>query len=236
MKKLFLICSAMLMLTDVWADGDPSNMLDKVSFQLKAEKWVTTKTADVFVGINAAVADAGIEKIQNQVLAQLAQLSSQGEWHIISYTRQQDKSGLESIQISAEARLPQSDLATIRSKAKAISKPGNTYTVDDVQFTPSEDEITQANVLLRSSIYQQAKTEIDILNKQFPDQKYNLYRIEFNSTPVAMPMLRMAVARYDVPGGVAAAPLNVGNRMEIFATVMLASTPDVLLKKAQLMN
>jgi hypothetical protein len=229
MKKLLLLVTGMLLFTSAWAETDLSTLLNKVTFPLKVQQWVTTKTAEVYVGVNASVTDAGIEKIQNQVLAQLQQLSNQGEWHIISYTRQQDKSGLESIQISAMARLPQPELVNLRGKAKSMSRPGNTYTIDDVRFTPSDDEITQANVMMRGMIYQQAKSEIDALNKMYPEQKYYLYHIDFNAQPIVMPMMEMATARNQI--AYAAAPLKVGNKMELYANVTVASMPDMLTKK-----
>jgi hypothetical protein len=231
MKKILVVILG-LMIAPAWANGDIAGLLNKVSMQLKVEKWVTTKTADVFVGVNAAVSDAGIEKLQGDVLNQLQQLSSAGEWHIVSYTRNQDKSGLESIQINAEARLPQSELASLRTKAKAISKPGATYTIDDVQFTPSDDEIAAANVALRAMVYQQAKTEMDAINKVYPDQKFYLYQIDFNAPPIVMPMAAMA-QRSAV---MAVAPLNVGNQLQLNANVTFAAMPDVLAKKAPLIN
>lgn len=234
MKKIFIFVAGMMWFASAWADTDFSLLLNKVSFPLKVEKWVTTKTAEVIVGVNAAVSDAGIEKIQGQVLGQLMQLSALGEWHIVRYMRQQDKSGLESIQIIAQSRLPQSELNGLRDKAKAISKPGNTYTIDNVAFTPSDDEITQANVQLREMIYQQAKMEIDAINKIYPEQKYYLHHIEFNSAPSIMPMAAMEM-RSQV-AVVTAAPLNVGNKMELNASVVIASMPDVITKKPLLIN
>ncbi len=235
MNKLVVSLLGLALVSPVWAESDLSALLNKVTLQLKAEKWVTTKTADVIVGVNASVSDAGIEKIQNQVLGQLQQLSSLGEWHIVSYTRQQDKSGLESIQITAQARLPQSELAALRGKAKAMSKPGATYTIDDVQFTPSDEELTQANVALRGLIYQQAKMEIDALDKLYPDQKYYVYRIDFNMMPAPMPMAMYSAKSMNVAAA-AAAPLNVGNKIDMIASVTLASIPDVLVKKSPLIN
>ena len=232
MKRILLLITGMFLLTTAWADNDLSALLNKVSFPLRAEKWVTTKTAAVYVGVNASVSDAGIEKIQGQILGQLQRLSNQGEWHIISYNRQEDKSGLESIQIRAEARLPQSELANLRSKAKSISKPGNTFTIDDVQFTPSDAEITESNVLLRGVIYQQAKTEIEALNKLYPEQKYYLHRVEFLSTPMIMPMMAMSMKRGQAAEvSMSNSPLNVGNKMEMIANITVASMPEILVKK-----
>lgn len=229
MKRLILVLLGMILAAPVWADPDLSTLLNKVIFQLRVNKWVTTTTADVFVGVNAAVNDAGIENIQNQVLGQLKGLSATAEWHIISFTRSQDKSGLESVQINAEARMPQSDLAGLRSKAKAMSKPGVTYTIDDVQFTPSDDEITQANAALRAMVYQQAKMEMDALSKVYPDQKFYIYRVDFSMMP--MPMAGMAMKTMSMNEAAVAAPLNVGNKMEMTASVTVAAMPDLLSKK-----
>lgn len=227
MKKLCALIVCFTMTTPVWASENLEALLNKVTLQLHAEQWITTKTALVNVGINAAVTDQGIEKVQNEVMQKLAQLAN-SEWHILSFDRQQDKSGLESIQIVAQARLQQNELGNLRDKAKAISKPGETFTIDDVQFTPSEDEVRQANVLLRGSVYQQAKAEIDTLNKSYPDQKYYLHQIDFMVMPPMAPAPMAQTMMYKMDGGVARGrpPLSVGNKAEIQATIVLAAMPD----------
>lgn len=234
MKKLAATLLGLLFVTPAFADGDLANLLNKVNLQLTANKWVTSQTVKVLVGVDAGLTDAGIEGLQGQVLNKLGQIAT-GEWHITSFNRSQDKSGLESVHINAEARLAQSSLANLRSKAKSISKPGETYTVTDVQFTPSEEELTQANSALRGMIYQQAKAEIDALNKAYPDQKFYLYQIDFNMAPV-MPMAKnMYMAEAATAGSVMPAqPLNVGNRQIMTANVILASVPEMLAKKSPL--
>ncbi len=233
MKKLTATLLGMLIMTPVFADGDLANLLNKVNLQLSANKWVTSQTVKVLVGVDAGLTDAGIEGLQGQVLNKLSQIAA-GEWHITSFSRSQDRSGLESVHINAEARLAQSALPNLRGKAKSISKPGETYTITDVQFTPSDEEITQANSALRGMIYQQAKAEIDALNKVYPEQKYYLYQIDFNM----MPVMPMAKTMYMETAGAAATPsampLNVGNRQVMTANVILASVPEMLAKKSPL--
>lgn len=235
MKKLYILILGILFTFSAWADDSIDPILNKVSLLLKTEQWITTKTALLNVGINAAVSDQGIENVQNEVLQKLNQLSNKGEWHIISFDRQLDKSGLESIQITAQARLPQSELGNLRNKAKAISKPGETFTIDNVQFVPSEDEVRQANTTLRNNIYQQAKAEIDALNKTYPEQKYYLHQIDFISPPpvLPMPMAQNAYMRKMDGGAMAsmASPLSVGNKVELQASVVLASVTDQLAQK-----
>lgn len=227
MKKIPLIFLGLLFSLPVWADINLEPLLNRVTLQLRAEQWLTTKTAQVNVGINASVSDQGIEKLQNEVMGKLSQLAK-GDWHIVSMNRQLDKSGLETVQITAQARLAQSDLNNLRDKAKSISKPGETFSIDNVQFTPSDDEIRQANIALRNNIYLQANAEIDALNKLYPNQKYYLYQVYF-VTSAPMPMAAgLPVGRMNA---MAAPALSVGDKAELEATVTLASMPDVVTQK-----
>lgn len=231
MKRIAALILGLLFSLSVWAGVDLGPLLNKVTLQLQAQQWVTTKTALVYVAVNAAVADQGIGNVQADVLSKLKQLSDKGEWHVVSFNRSLDQSGLERVQISAQARLPQGDLSGLRDMAKKISKPGETYTIDNVMFTPSDEEIQQANLSLRNDLYQQAKTEIDALNKMYPDQKYYLYSIDFVSTP-ASPVPMAANAMYMEKTAMRmAAPLDVGNKVQLQATVVIASMPEVVVQK-----
>src|ERR1700722_16290344 len=140
---------------------DSSFILNKVTTRFSAEQYVATRTALVTVGISAGVNDTGLQTIQDEVLKKLNDLSNKGEWHIISFDRSLDQSGLEKVVMQGQARLPSSALSNLRDKAKSMSKPGETFTLDNVEFTPSEQELRDANTTLRGQIYQQAKDEID---------------------------------------------------------------------------
>lgn len=225
MKKFLLLIGMLCFAISARAEVNLEPLLNKVSLQLKTEQWVTTKTALVNVGINAAVADQGIDKIQTEVMQKLNDISNKSEWHIVSFNRQQDTSGLESIQIVAQARLPQTELTGMRDKAKTISKPGETFTIDNVQFVPSEEELLQANIALRNNLYQQAKAEIDVLNKIYPEQKYYLHQMDFITSSPVEPVPMMATM---MPKAVnlRAAPLSVGNKITLQANVILAAMPN----------
>jgi hypothetical protein len=221
---------SLLIAAPVWADTEgQAGLLNKVTFKLNAEQWVASKTALVSIGINAGVSDSALEKIQDDVLKKLNQLTNKGEWHIVSFNRNLDQSGLENIQMQAQARLPSSALPNLRDKAKAMSKPGETYTLDNIQFTPSEDELREANTALRSNIYVQAKEEMDRINKAYPDQKYYMHDINFLSSMMPMPMAengnRFMVASAMKMGG-GGADLAVGDKLIISATVVVAALPD----------
>jgi len=227
MRAIYLLLVSLLVSLNAWADNAYEPLLNTVTLELNAEQWVTTQTALVTIGVNASVTGGGLEKIQSNVLSKLNQISNKGEWHIISFNRSLGQSGLEQVQISAQARLPSSDLGGLRDRAKAITKPGETYTLDNVEFTPSENELRDANKNLRNTIYQQARNEIDVLNKANPDQHYYIHNIDFVGRVTPQPPQPMM---YKVGGmntlASNAANISVGNKLSVSATVVLASAPS----------
>lgn len=225
MRVIYLLLVSFFVSLNAWADNSFEPLLNTVTLELNSEQWVTTQTALVSIGVNATVTGGGLEKIQSTVLSKLNQIAK-GEWHIISFNRSLSQSGLEQVQISSQARLPSSDLGGLRDRTKAITKPGETYTLDNVEFIPSESELRTANTNLRNVIYQQAKNEIDVLNKVNPEQHYYIHTIDFvgRMTPPPQPMMYKA-------GGIGAmasnaATISVGNKLFITATVVLASAPS----------
>lgn len=233
MRNIFPIILSLFIALPAWADNTLEPLLNTVILQLNAEQWVPTKTALVTIGVNATMNGTALEKAQNEILTKLGQISNKGEWHIVSFDRSLDQSGLEKVQISAQARLPSSDLSGLRDRAKAITVPGETFTLDNVEFTPSDQELRDANTSLRSDIYQQAKNEIASLNKLYPDQKFYLHNVNFQNIVMPMPMAQNAMYMRGVSNmaGIAA-PMTkvnniaVGNKLNITAVVVVASAPD----------
>lgn len=228
MRKCVGVLLGFFFMLPAWAQTENFEaLLNKVTLQLTAEQWVATKTALVTIGINASVSDSDLGKIQSTILDKLNQLAGKADWHIISFDRSQDQSGLEKVQASAQARLPEPALIGLRDKAKALSKPGETYTLDNVQFVPSDDEMRSANTALRNNIYQQAKNELDQLNKQYPDQKFYVHQINFiGELTVQAPMpqntMMMAAKINNANGG----NFAVGDKLRISAIVVLSAAPN----------
>jgi hypothetical protein len=229
-RHLFIVLT-LLVFSPVWAYGNDDGaegLLNRVSIRLSAEQYVPSKTALVSIGVNAGVNDAALQNIQDDILKKLADLSSKGEWHITAFNRTLDQSGLEKVQITAQARLPTSALPTLRDKAKSMSKPGETYTLDNVEFTPSEDELRDANTALRSQVYQQAKDEVDRINKLYTDQKFYMHSINFVNgvMPIQVPRPMAMMAMRSGNGQDGENNLAVGDKLILNAVVVLASMPD----------
>lgn len=225
MRIITLVLFSLFLSLNAWADNSFEPLLNTVTLELNADQWVTTQTALVSIGVNATVSGGGLEKTQSTVMAKLNQISNKGVWHIVSFNRSLNQSGLEQVQIAAQARLPSSDLSGLRDRAKAITKPGETYTLDNVEFIPSEAELRDANTVLRSAIYQLAKNELANLNRFYTDQHYYVHNINFLGRVVPQPMNTMYAKVSDAGGS----SVTVGNKLVVTATVVLASapTPDV---------
>ncbi len=195
--------------------------MNKVSFILTDKQWVTTNTALVTVEVNSTL-DKQSASSSQQPVAQLANLNklSQGEWHLTQINQTQNSSGLEQVTMVAQARLPQSGLSDIRAKAKAMSKPGLKYTVNNIGYTPSLAEIEAVQATLRQEIYQEAKAELARLNAVYPDEQFYLHKIKFGNGMGSDPQPRMLVAaKMAQPMGGSA----VSQQLVLSAKVVLAS-------------
>jgi hypothetical protein len=203
-------------------------MLNQVTLQLSAEKWATTNTANVSVAVDAALDKLELTTANTEIMKKLQKIANTPDWHITQFVRNQDKTGLEQLHVEAEARLPQNSLAGLRDNAKSISKPGETYTIDNIDFTPSLAEIEQTSTDVRNQIYNNAKQEVARLNQQYPNAHYFLYTIEFSS-PIPRPgpiVMNKMIAISASAGN----PMSVSARVMQTATVVIAAQTPVTLQ------
>jgi len=169
--------------------------LNKITYQSTVEKWATTTTAKVTVNVDAALDKVGLSNINQYVLSNLNKMAVDASWHVTQFNRNQDKSGLEMLHVEAEARLPQNALASLRDKAKSISKSGETYTLGDIDFMPDLQEMEKVHADARAEIYAQVKQEIARLNQLYPEQHYFLHQLDFIAQPGVM-MNKMQVMSF----------------------------------------
>lgn len=168
-----------------WGQYPPNvPWMNRITYQLSVDKWATTSNAKVTVNMDAIADKIDLSNINAHVLSNLAAIADSKNWHIVRYVRNQDKSGLEMIHVEAEAWLPNNTLGGIRDKAKKISRPGETYTIADIDFSPSPADIENTHAEARATIYNMAKAEIARLQQIYPDQHYFLYSIDFQQPTV----------------------------------------------------
>jgi hypothetical protein len=192
-------------------------VINQVDYQTSAEGWVSSQTAEVVVNVSASLTEDQLAKAHEDILGKLNSIAKT-DWHITQFNRNANQSGLEQLQVEANARLPESALINIRSEAKKISKEGETFTITDINFVPTLADTISVRETLRSQIYQQVQTELATLNKMYPAQHYAVHQINFREDMIPAPQMRAMVATASEN-----APLNVQNKLVLAANVSLAS-------------
>lgn len=216
-----LICSTVF--------ADEVNSGNVISYQIEKQAWVATQSALVSLAVHATLNNQGIGNLQNNIVKNAQKISPKTDWHLVQFSRSQDQSGLEIVNMHIEGRVPSEGLADIRGRAKAISEPGIVYEVGNIQFVPSESEIESAKETLRENIYQQAKAEMQRLASVYPQACLGIRQIQFEGAQLgaASPLNAMlfASAKQMMPNSVkpdAAEPLEIKNKVSEKATVVIS--------------
>ncbi|MBP7339998.1 hypothetical protein [Niveispirillum sp.] len=162
----------------VSAQPVPPPVSDTVSLNLSAEEWVKTETALVTLVVDIA-GNGNSGTVRNDVLKAVAGVADRIEWRITALNPQSDSAGLERWQALLQARLPESQLASLGDRAKKASKPGQQVRVDSIAFDPTLAEMEATRGALRDKIYTQVNAELKRLNAAFPDRTYRVGKIEF---------------------------------------------------------
>jgi len=226
LRKLLIGGSALFILSSgatFAMSGKYKCPLNTVSFQLQSEQWISTHTAKVIVQFSGSLTEKGLAQVHQHIQDKLAKLYKETDWHITQFQRQKDNSGLENVIALAEARLPESALPGLRKQAKAISQPGSTYQIAQIQFVPSQLDVQVAQANLRQNIYRKVKIELAHLNKLYPDQHYEVHKIQFSGQPAVQferSRIAGAVNFMKMPK---AAPMKVSNKLKIQANVEFAA-------------
>ena len=180
MKKIAAALTIIAFSSIVNANDLPSERaLDIVDFQLSAKRWVSTQTALLTVNLDATLGNADLVKARADIMTKLAKIAV-GEWHLTQFDRSQDASGLEKLNAQAQARVSQSSLTLVYQNAKTVSKPGESYQINTIEFKPSQEEIQHVRIRLREELYQQVQDELTRINHIYSEQHFTLNNLFFS--------------------------------------------------------
>lgn len=193
--------------------------LNKIVYQLHAKNWVKTNKANVVISVNAIMQDQNLPHVQQEIMQKLNKLNAEQKWNIVTFSRSQDQSGLEKLHMVVNARLLETKLNNFRDRVKSLSKSGEKFQLQNINFEPSVKDMEQTRNALREQIYKQVKIELEQLNKTFPKQHYFLHDINFVQQPIYR-MTGNALIKTSVP---AASAITVKREMTVNAVVVLAS-------------
>lgn len=197
--------------------------LSRVIYRVKEEQWAVTNSAQVTVNINANLSTAGLSKARQEIMTKLNKIAA-GSWHITAFKRTKDSSGLERVSVSAQTRVPENALANLRTKAASASRPGESYTIKDIDFSPTLAQFQAVKAQLRHKIYQDINAEIKRLNRIYPNQGYSVKSINFLPSAKYNPWRRQirsmamnAYVRTKTPN------LAVSDKVQLSALVVLST-------------
>lgn len=213
MGKIAWLFMSMILASQVFSNG-----LDKVEFQLSDKQWVKTHTALLQVHISATLNDADVVKARASIETNLGKIAS-SQWQITQFDRNQDESGLAKLDVQAQARVPVEQLNNVYTQAEKVSRPGENYTIQQVDFKPSFQELQLAKNQLRASLYKQVSQEIENLNQAFPAQHYSVHQLEF--TEVVNTMVSESRSQTVMLNALPQASPNVNVSNEISLTVLV---------------
>ncbi len=219
------LASLFLGAAPVLAQSDVPPVMDEVSFQVTAERWVMAERAKVLVQINAAGEGSGAAGVRESMLSALTALSDTAEWRFTRFDRRLDQAGLEQWFAMAEARLPETALDGLADRAKSSSRPGLQLSLANVDFDPTLAEMEEARAALRAEIYGRARAELERLNAGFDDRVFRLGQIVFGAPGMvraprrarAETTMALDMATGD-DGGIA-----VSNKLTLSATIVLSA-------------
>jgi len=229
--KLLFGSALMMSASASWADeaSEPTDLvrfiqpLNQVQLTLSAETWAKTSTARVIVTVDAVLSQSGIANMHKTIEQKLTRISNAAPWHITTFDRQKDKSDLERLTVTAEARLPEAALIDARKHVDELSKEGEKYRLTSIEFTPSLADMEVARQSVRDQILAQAKLELSKLNSLYPDQHYFLNLVTFNPENPAPPMQNRSEMRMAAAGVAAPVALTVSDKVEMTAQVTFAA-------------
>lgn len=223
-----MLLAATLASSPAMADTPRPN--DEIVLQLSTEGWVDTKSARITAVVQKVLSGDEAANTGDRVPTALNELAPGAEWHVVRFDRSRDESGLERWRITAEARLPESELGGIYDRARNLSQPGQQIQIADVDFTPTLEEREAAAAELRAAIYREAQAEVKRVAEAFPEAGYRVTRVDFVfSTPTVRPYAQDMVARAAPMAMQAAeskmADQGVSERMVLNATVTIGAPP-----------
>ena len=233
LAKVFILFTGLLFSVVSFASDSDELTLNKITVNLSTEHWITSDTAKVTISVNATLQSEGLAELQQKILTDLNSVH-EGDWRITNYYRSQDQSGLERANIQAEGRLPASSLTDIRQKAKDLSKPGEKFTISNIDYSPSFAEMNKAKAEMRDALYKNAIKELATINSLYPSQHYEVNNLVVVSAGMErmMPAYNKAMARgvtmmadstsVASKGG----SMSVSQRLELSALVTFAASFD----------
>lgn len=154
---------------------------NKITLQLQEEGWVTSKTALVAVGIQAATnknnSSALIQQITDKLKSAMLDAST---WRLVALSTKKNSAGLIEVAALMSARLNNDQLTQLQGAIDKLNKAGEQFTIQSISYEPQLIEISAEKTRLRRLIYQEVLEQQKVINTAFAGAAYQLQTLSFD--------------------------------------------------------
>lgn len=203
---------------------------DTVTIDIAVEEAVVSDTVKVSVDVVLATKAEDATDVRGTILAALKSLLDV-DWAFARLDRSTNRSGLEEIEATGTARVPENQLAGLAAKAKEGSREGLQLTISNLDYNPARNVIDETVNKLRKEVYTKAQAEAKLLNEVCPSGSEGSWRVGNISFAAGARMKSMnnlrgmqleAVSYAAAPtGGAAGESLDLTQKVGLNASVTL---------------
>lgn len=149
---------------------------DSVSIEVSVEESIVSDTVKVSMEVVLATKAEDATDVRGTILTGLKAVLDV-DWAFTRLDRNTDRSGLEFVEATATARVPEGQLAGLDAKSKSASREGFQVTVGELDYNPARNVIDATVVELRKRIYAKAQEEANTLNELIANDTNGKWRV-----------------------------------------------------------
>ena len=221
--SLVLGLSCLTLTAPVFSMDD--SCMSQVSMYFTTEGFVNSQTSLVSIGLSASVPANQVDALTETIKTKLAAISKEKSWRLINLTRNESDSGLMTITGQAVARLNNNAINTVQAQLKTLNKPGEKYTIDNIDYQADLQTINQAKAQLRTNLYQQMLIGQKELNAALPTSHspFQLYKVNFNDATLPAPVAYIASNMHAKQRNNSSQASSLSGKMKMSASVTYAT-------------
>lgn len=152
--------------------------MDIINLSFTVEEWLDTETAEVTIDVDASLDSDGRE-LKQKVRNALAELNDSVNWRFSRVSRSRDRSGRETWQIGAQARMSDNALDDLSGKCRKLGEPGLQFRVGYVDYSPTAEAVEILNRSLRERINELIQNELARLRVELPDREWRVGNVQY---------------------------------------------------------
>jgi hypothetical protein len=202
---------------------------DSIQFNLTAEEVVVNNTVKVTAHVTALMTQDQTEAGLRDNINTMMQRFIKADWQFANMTRSRQRTGVEEVNLTATARVPESENYNLDGRARDVSREGLQLHSLSTDTQPTIQQIEEAQSKLRRILLVKAGKEQDAINTTL-QANYRLGEVVFDPPYDENPRVARAAfsaANYgsgfaaEPPGGGAPGPIGNAVKLGMAARVTL---------------